>query len=156
MSQESTRRQMQFFGVKSAAAIESLAETILPEDDTPGARKAGVIYFIDRALMTFSRDSQNLYRTGLKDTNTLRRRLFPTSSAIETLRPEERIQLVQAIEKTEFFKTLREHTVMGFLADPDWGGNKEKAGWKLMGFDDPPAFDHPFGYYDDPRNGYLK
>ena len=27
---------MRFFGVKSAAAIESLAETILPEDDTPG------------------------------------------------------------------------------------------------------------------------
>lgn len=147
---------MDFFDVKSAPAIESLAETILPEDDTPGARKAGVIYFIDRALVTFSRDSQRLYRRGLKNTQAVHKRLFPHSSGIETLNAEERIQLVQAIEKTEFFRILREHTVMGFLAHPSWGGNKDEVGWKLIGFADTTAFRPPFGYYDDPKNGYVK
>lgn len=57
MTQQGPRARMDFFDIKSAAEIESLAEAILPEDDTPGAPEAGVIYFIDRALVTFSRDS---------------------------------------------------------------------------------------------------
>ena len=35
------------------SATETTDAQIVPSDDTPGAREAGVIYFIDRALATF-------------------------------------------------------------------------------------------------------
>ncbi len=40
---------------------------------------------------------------------------------------------------------------MGFLANPSWGGNREGAGWKAIGFEDRHVFQPPFGYYDDPK-----
>ena len=48
-----------------AAEIEAAASRIIPTDDTPGAREAGVIYFIDRALGTFATDSRGDYEKGL-------------------------------------------------------------------------------------------
>jgi gluconate 2-dehydrogenase gamma chain len=33
-----------------------------------------------------------------------------------------------------FFETLRTHTIEGMFADPIYGGNKDFAGWKLVGF----------------------
>ena len=138
-----------------AAEIEALAETILPGDDSPGAREAGVVYFIDRALATFDRDDQRAYRDGMKRVQAERRRLFPGSKSVAALSAEQRNGLIRAIEKTPFFELLRKHTVMGFLANPSWGGNRDQAGWKLIGFQDADHFDSPFGYYDDPKNGWL-
>jgi hypothetical protein len=37
---------------------------------------------------------------------------------------------------------------MGFLGHPSHGGNRDLAGWKLIGFEDRAAFEPPFGYYD--------
>ena len=33
-----------------------------------------------------------------------------------------------------FFNALRTHTIEGMFADPIYGGNKDFAGWKLVGF----------------------
>ena len=33
-----------------------------------------------------------------------------------------------------FFNTLRTHTMEGMFADPIYGGNKDFAGWRLIGF----------------------
>src|SRR4029077_18054285 len=33
-----------------------------------------------------------------------------------------------------FFNTLRTHTIEGMFAAPIYGGNKDFAGWKLVGF----------------------
>ena len=56
-----------FFSPDQAVEIESVAAQIIPKDETPGAREAGTIYFIDRALTTFDEDKQAAYRQGLKD-----------------------------------------------------------------------------------------
>ena len=37
---------------------------------------------------------------------------------------------------------------MGFLANPEYGGNYEQAGWKHIGFEDRFFFTPPFGFYD--------
>ena len=34
------------------------------------------------------------------------------------------------------------------FADPSWGGNREQAGWKLLGFDPRGIWQPPFGAYD--------
>ena len=33
-----------------------------------------------------------------------------------------------------FFNTVRTHTIEGMFADPVYGGNKDFAGWRLVGF----------------------
>ena len=51
-----------------------------------------------------------------------------------------------------FFEVVRVHTIIGFLADPNWGGNRASAGWNTIGFEDSHVFEPPFSYYDDPKN----
>lgn len=46
------------------------------------------------------------------------------------------IQLAGAPAK-EFFKMLWQNTMEGYLADPLYGGNRNFAGWKLVGFPGP-------------------
>lgn len=56
-----------FFTVSDAADVEAVAAQIVPTDDTPGAREAGVIHFIDRALATFLSQLASDYRAQLAD-----------------------------------------------------------------------------------------
>jgi len=135
-----------------AKEIEALAAQIIPTDETPGAREAGVIYFIDRALATFDRNKRQIYSRGLQEAQTKRAELFPASKTIAALQPAEQIRLLQAIEKTEFFEQLRTHTILGFFGSPSYGANRNQAGWKLIGFEDRMQFEPPFGYYDAEPN----
>ena len=50
-----------FFTPEEAVEVEAIAARIIPTDDTPGAREAGVIYFIDRSLVTFASGDQQKY-----------------------------------------------------------------------------------------------
>ena len=49
--------KLAFFTDAQAAEVEAMAAQIIPTDDTPGAREARVVNFIDRALVTFERRS---------------------------------------------------------------------------------------------------
>jgi gluconate 2-dehydrogenase gamma chain len=44
-----------------------------------------------------------------------------------------KVQLPTADAKT-FFELLHQNTIEGFFADPMYGGNRDMAGWKLIGF----------------------
>ena len=135
-----------------AAEIEALTAQIIPSTDSPGAREAHVIYFIDHALASFDSQKRDAYRKGLVAVQEKRLELFPDSKSISALRPDQQIALVRAIEKTEFFETLRTHTVTGFLANPEYGGNQNQIGWKHIGFQSSHHFTPPFGYYDREEN----
>ena len=56
-----------FFTPEQAVEVEAMAAEIIPTDETPGAREAHVVAFIDRALVTFERDRQEDYRKGLDE-----------------------------------------------------------------------------------------
>jgi gluconate 2-dehydrogenase gamma chain len=140
--------EFEFFDSYSAAEIAAIAGQILPSDDGPGAKEAGVIYFIDRALKTFDTDKQEVYRSGLREIEKARKRLFPQSESIASLSKEQQIELMRSIEESEFFEVVRTHTVLGFLGSPSYGGNRGKVGWKYIGFEDRMTFEPPFGYYD--------
>ena len=137
-----------FFDPETAREVAALAARIVPSDDGPGATEAGAVYFIDRVLKTFESDKQALYRTDLSDLQERRKKVFPDSSSIASLKPGEQDQLLRAIETTEFFAILRLHTVAGFLGDPSYGGNRNKVGWKYIEFEDRMSWEPPFGYYD--------
>jgi gluconate 2-dehydrogenase gamma chain len=137
-----------FFTPAQAVEIEAMAAQIIPTDATPGAREARVIQFIDRALTTFAKNSQAAYTTGIDDLQAQTKQLFPTATTFSGLTGPQQIQVLTAMEKTPFFTTVRTHTVIGFFASPVHGGNQDKIGWKLIGYDDSLNFRPPFGYYD--------
>ena len=58
------------------------------------------------------------------------------------------LALLTSIEKTPFFRTVRDHTIMGMFAAPQHGGNFKKIGWTQIGYDDSLNFRAPFGAYD--------
>jgi hypothetical protein len=143
-----TTPRLGFFTDEQAADIDAMASQIIPTDDTPGAHEARVIFFIDRALVTFARESRPIYIQGMKDLQAKTKELFPNATKFSALTSPQQIQVLTAIEKTPFFNTVRNHTVIGFFASPVHGGNHNKVGWKLIGFDDSLEFKPPFGYYD--------
>ncbi len=140
--------QFQFFSPEDAVEVEAMAAQIIPSGDIPGAQEARVIYFIDRVLVTFDRDKQPAYTQGLKDLRQRAQVLSPTVNRFSSLTPAQQIQVLTAIEKTDFFELVRLHTIMGFLAKPGYGGNHDQVGWKLIGFEDRMTYAPPFGYYD--------
>jgi hypothetical protein len=64
------------------------------------------------------------------------------------LNPAQQVRVLTAIEKTPFFALVRLHTIVGFFANPEYGGNHEKIGWNLIGFEDKFSWEPPFGHYD--------
>jgi len=133
---------------ETAKEISAMAERIVPSDDTPGAREAGVIFFIDRALTTFDQDKQDAYRGGLAEMQVKRKAMFPASESIAALSEEQQIELLKTMEQSDFFQLVRFHTLAGFLSNPSRGGNRDEVGWKLIGFEDTMVYQPPFGYYD--------
>ncbi len=129
-----TPGKLQSLSAEEAEEIEALVSLIIPSGSTPGAREAGVTYFIDKALATFDRDKREAYRQGLRTVQARRQELFPGSTSIASLKPGDQLRLAEAIETTEFFETLRVHTVMACLGRPEYAGNRDQAGWKLIGF----------------------
>ena len=131
--------RLTFFTDAQAAEIEAMAAQIIPTDETPGAREAHCVYFIDRALSTFAKNSQKTYAKGIEDLQAKKFSILPSG---------EQIQYLKSIEKTPFFETVRVHTIIGFLSRPVHGGNYDQIGWKLIGYEDTLNHKPPFGYYD--------
>jgi gluconate 2-dehydrogenase gamma chain len=129
-----TQGKLQSLSAEEAEEVGALASLIIPSGATPGAREAGVIYFIDKALATFDIDKREAYRQGLRTVQARRQELFPGSTSIAGLKPANQLHLAEAIENTAFFEMLRVHTVMAFLGRPEYGGNRNQGGWKLIGF----------------------
>ncbi len=146
--------RLEVLTAEQAAEIEAAACRIIPTDDTPGAREAGVIYFIDRALATFAQESRADYEKGLPVLQARTRAMFPNTQKFSQATPEQQDAVLKALEGQPIFELILTQTVMGFLADPARGGNRGEVGWKLAGFDDSPAFAPPFGYYDRDYPGW--
>jgi gluconate 2-dehydrogenase gamma chain len=137
-----------------AADLAALAEQILPgEPGSPGAREAGVIHFMDRALGSFAAQWAEPLRTGLADINRLAEQRQRRGGRFADLDPARQEALMPAIAALPVFAILRTLVVAGMFADPSYGGNRDKAGWKLLEFDDRFAWQPPFGYYDRDAHG---
>jgi gluconate 2-dehydrogenase gamma chain len=161
--------KFQFFTPEEAAEVDAIAARIIPSDETPGAREAGVVYFIDRALITFAVDDQKTYREGLTGLQGHVRELFPNVEKFSAATPEQQDQILHVLDdqtgptrrgsrssgaSSSFFQAVRVHTIQGFLIDPDSGGNRDSVGWKVIGRESQHMFQPPFGYYDKDYAGW--
>jgi hypothetical protein len=161
--------KFEFFTPEEAAEIETITARIIPTDDTPGAREAGVVYFIDHGLATFDTDDQKTYREGLPEFQARAKEMFPSASKFSGLMADQQDEVLHSFDEggpttrrvlrarpgaQNFFETLRQHTIAGFLIDPDYGGNHDGVGWKVIGREREHTFQSPFGYYDKDYPGW--
>lgn len=171
-----------------AIAVEMLTAQLLPgTPEDPGAREAGVVYYIDYLLQQNEGFVEPTYRAGpwakgyegdtepepepdviwipadqlsrygyqaplspLAIYQLGLRALEEYSDAtwgkpIADLSEDELNEMIWAMLRNEidqftefspisFFHTLRLHTAEGFFSDPGYGGNRDLAGWRLVGF----------------------
>lgn len=116
-------------------SLEAITARILPTDHQPGAKEAGCTNFIDKALLHEEAAALPLYQTGLAEIETAA--MARHGKAFASLTEAEQDALLVAAEQTEFFQTVRVHTLIGFLADPKYGGNRDFSGWRVAGYPGP-------------------
>jgi gluconate 2-dehydrogenase gamma chain len=133
-----------------AADIEAACAHIVPSDDAPGAREARVVYFIDHALNSFARGERPAWTKGVRLLRDRASKIRHGARTFAELAPDLQVAVLAALDKDKapFFQDLRNATIAGMLASPEYGGNFEKIGWKLIGFDDRFVWTAPFGWYD--------
>ncbi len=134
-------------GSEEAREFAAIAARIIPTDETPGATEAGVIYFIDNVLGTSRTEALEPMRAGLASLQASAQSSYGSAS-FSALTPEQQDALLVSIEETEFFGTMRYMTIAGMFSLPEYGGNRDYAGWKLIGFEHKHVWSPPFGFYD--------
>ena len=167
-AQSATPPKFEFFTPEQAKEIDAITSRIIPITDTPGAHEAGAVYLIDRALATFAVDDQKTYREGLPELQARAHEIFPAVEKFSAATPEQQDEILHSFDEEQpvqrrrnrpggagtFFETLRAHTIVAFLLDPDAGGDPNGVGWKLIGREREHMFQPPFGYYDKDYPGW--
>jgi gluconate 2-dehydrogenase gamma chain len=128
--------------------LDAITGRIIPTDHEPGAREANCVNFIDKALANEDAAAVPLYKGGLASVEQVARKRY--GKAFATLEPAQQDELLSALESGAapewtlaelpsplFFETTRQHTIVAFLADPTYGGNRDFAGWKVSGYPGP-------------------
>jgi gluconate 2-dehydrogenase gamma chain len=139
---------------EQAADLEAIAAQIIPSDDTPGAREARVIEFIDYALAHWASPRLPALLEGLAALHADLEARWPDSGRFAALDSERQIELLQAWEavKSPAFEIARSLTIAGMFSSPEHRGNRDEIGWRLLGFESRHAWQPPFGAYDGERS----
>jgi gluconate 2-dehydrogenase alpha chain len=128
-----------------ARIAAAVFERLFPADENgPGAAGIGVLAYVDRALAGAYRDKAETYRLGLAALDLAARRRCGAGFA--GCVPDQQDALIAGLEKGDlagfrvpdqrgFFGMLRAHLQEGLFADPAYGGNSDKLGWRFL--------DHP-------------
>jgi len=168
-SVQSPAPKLTFLTPEQAVEIDAITSRIIPTDGTPGAHEAGVVYFIDQALTTFAVDDQKSYRDGLIEFAGRTKELFPSIDRFSAATPDQQDEILSSFDEKmpaqrrpnrprpsgqNFFETVRSHTIVAFLLDPDSGGDPNGTGWKVVGRERSHMFQPPFGYYDQHYAGW--
>ena len=135
--------------------VEAIVGQIIPGDaNSPGAREAGVVDFIDGALGSFFARFAAEFRTELAAFETAFANARPGGGLFADRPVDEQIAWLEQIQVGGFFAMLRQLTVLGMFSSPEYGGNRERRGWALLGFVDEHVFTPPFGWYDADYPGF--
>ena len=130
-----------FFNPAQAAAVEAVTDQIIPADDQPGAKQAGVVHYIDLLLTGVRKDLGPAYIQGIQHLETLAHEMNgkafaeqPFAGQTKVLEKLEHDQtpITKGMNGGEFFGLMRRHSLEGFFGDPDH--DRSSVGWKVLGF----------------------
>src|SRR5262249_49831174 len=129
--------------VTEASTLDALFEQLFPADESgPGASAIGVIQYLDRALSGPYRHLLETYRLGVYalDAESERRfgKRFADSDSSQQrgligALERDSAPSFQAVDAKTFFELVRSHLQEGLFSDPAYGGNRDKAGWRVLG-----------------------
>lgn len=125
------------------AVLEAASSRMIPSEDGPGAREAGVIAYLRAALdLPVSRAQRRRLLEGAARLDAVARRDWGRGFA--ALAPEEQDRVlvhVQAgreddvgFDGQRFVHDLLSVTLEGFLGDPIHGGNRGEVGWAFIDY----------------------
>jgi Gluconate 2-dehydrogenase subunit 3 len=153
----STSYTPRFFTPDEYATVERLTDLIIPGDDTPGARDAGVSEFVD-FMMASDPGKQYQMRYGLTWLDAHARRLHGQSfrlldaglqtALLEPLAYTARHRAGEE-EGRAFFTLIREYTIMGFYTSRIGLEQLDYPGLRI--YAELPGCPHP----DDPEHRHL-
>ena len=90
-----------FLTPEEARQVDAITVQIIPTDDTPGAREAGALYFVDRSLHTWAAASATPFGT---DSATFGRRSHPPPPVeFADAGAETQIEFLSQEDSTPFF-----------------------------------------------------
>jgi gluconate 2-dehydrogenase gamma chain len=118
---------LEVFSAGEARIVEALCDQIIPADDAPGAKAAGVLYYIDRQLAGPLKRYQPRYHAGL-----------PAFATLPDLPFDQQTAFLRGLRGDDLalFNLVVDHTMQGFYGSPAHGGNRDEASWKMLGIVD--------------------
>ncbi len=98
-------------------------------------------------------DFRNKYRSGLAGLDQLSQSTYGVPFV--QLTQAQQASVLQTSPNQDFVTLLTYHTIEGLLSVPEYGGNRDRLGWQLVGFD---GDSQPLGYtiFDDSIGGYRE
>ena len=146
-----------FFKPAEYSMVERLAEIIIPNDGTPGAKEAGVAEFID-FMVASDPDVQYEFRMGLSWLNAGAEQ--KNGKRFAELTPEQQTSLLEPLgfkdkaragdeSGRHFFRMMREYTVTGFYTSEI--GYKALDNPALKFYAESPECPH----HDDPEHAHV-
>lgn len=117
-----------------ATTLTAWCECLIPEDADPGAKRAGVVNYIDIQLTRKFKRHRKAYAQAISALDSLARKR--RSSGFAELPFDDRTALLAEFEKGEnskAFNMVLDHTLQGFFGSPRHGGNKDYASWRMLG-----------------------
>jgi gluconate 2-dehydrogenase alpha chain len=128
------------YEARTAAAI---FERLFPADAySPGATTIGVVSYLDRALAGAYHRQVEMYRLALTTFDQIARQRY--NDCFADCDAAQQDALLAALERgslpdflappqRQFFSLLCAHLQEGLFADPAYGGNRDKLGWRFLG-----------------------
>ena len=129
------------------AFFTGAADTMIPADElTPSGTDCGIVTFIDRQLASAWGGGAKMYRNGpFRKAKPeygyqlpLTPRQFFAAGVVATNAWTHKVY-GKDFDGKAFFEALLQITMEGFFADPIYGGNRNKASWRMIGFPGLPA-----------------
>lgn len=112
--------------------LAAIGAQIIPTDETPGAREAGIVDYIDTKIKN-RESSRQVYQEGLQETDNVSRRKF--GARFIELSSKQQKDVLELMETSEFFAQVWKDTVEGFV--------HSSVGKKVVGY---PGRAQPHGY----------
>jgi gluconate 2-dehydrogenase gamma chain len=128
--------------------VAAMTGRIIPTDDQPGAIEADCVNFIDKALANEDAAAAPDFLAGLVCLEALCNESEGMPfTALSADRQDDVLASLEANSAnpwpskaptaTDFFETVRVMTIMGFMADPKYGGNAGMVGWRVARYPGP-------------------
>src|SRR5690606_35610245 len=140
---ETLMSQFITFNPREAQTAGAVFNCLFPADAySPSAADIGVVAYVDQALAGACGNLVETYRLGLSAIDKASLRLYASHFADAT--PEQQKAVISQLEQgilpdfhvppqPDFFALLRAHLQEGLFADPIYGGNRDKQGWRFLG-----------------------